>query len=154
MIQNLPPELLTLIMAMLPIVELRGAIPVALGVYHLSWPAAFGWAVLGNLIPVIFLLYLLDPLSRYLSHHFYFFNRFFIWLFEGTRRRHNHRFELLGALALITLVAVPLPMTGGWTGALVAFVFGIPFKKALPLIGLGILIAGTITTLISLSLFT
>jgi uncharacterized membrane protein len=147
---SFPPQLITFFIAMLPISELRGAIPVALGVYHLSPLSAFTWSVLGNLVPVIFLLWLLEPCSNYLSHHFYFFNRFFAWLFERTRRKHNHRFEVWGALALITFVAIPLPMTGGWTGAVAAFVFGIPFKKALPLIFLGIIIAGLIVTLVSL----
>lgn len=146
----MPPQLITLIIAMLPISELRGAIPVALSVYHLSVPAAFFWSVLGNLIPVIFLLWLLEAVANYLSHHFYFFNRFFAWLFGRTRRQHNHRFEVWGALALVSFVAIPFPLTGGWTGAVAAFVFGIPFKKALPLIFLGILIAGLIVTLASL----
>lgn len=143
-------QLVTFFIAMLPVAELRGAIPVGLGVYGLSPLSAFIWSVLGNLVPVIFLLWLLEPCSKYLSHHFYFFNRFFAWLFERTRRKYNHRFEIWGALALIAFVAIPLPVTGGWTGAAAAFVFGIPFKKALPLISLGIIIAGLIVTLISL----
>lgn len=147
---SFPPQLIIFLMAALPISELRGAIPLALGVYHFSPLNAFTWAVLGNLIPVIFLLWLLGPLSKYLSHHVYFFNRFFVWLFERTRRKHNHRFEIWGSLALIAFVAVPLPMTGGWTGAVAAFVFGVPFKRALPLIFLGIIIAGAIVTLISI----
>lgn len=149
---SLPPQIITLLIAMLPISELRGAIPIALGIYHLSVPAAFFWSVFGNLIPVIFLLWFLEPIASYLSHHFYFFNRFFAWLFERTRRQHNHRFEIWGALALVSFVAIPLPLTGGWTGAVAAFVFGIPFKKALPLIFLGILIAGLIVTLASLGI--
>jgi uncharacterized membrane protein len=146
----MPPQLITFFMAALPIFELRGAIPIALGVFNLSPISAFVWAVLGNIIPVVFLLWLLEPLSKYLSHRNYFLNRFFAWLFERTRKNHNHRFEIWGSLALVAFVAVPLPMTGGWSGAVAAFVFGIPFKKALPLISLGIIIAGVIVTLISL----
>lgn len=146
------PQLITIIVAMLPISELRGAIPLAMGVYGLSPLTAFLLAVLGNIIPIIFLLWLLGRVSDYLSGHFYYFNRFFAWLFEKTRRKHNHRFEVWGSLALILFVAIPLPMTGGWSGTVAAFVFGIPFKRAFPLICLGIVIAGIIVTLASMGI--
>lgn len=139
-----------MIVAMLPIAELRGAIPLALGVYHLSPLSAFAWAVLGNTIPVVFLLWLLEPISNYLSRHFYFLNRFFAWLFGMTKKKHSQKFEIWGSLALITFVAIPLPLTGGWSGAVAAFVFGIPFKKAFPSVFLGIVIAGVIVTLASI----
>jgi len=143
-------ELSTFLIAMIPIGELRAAIPIALSVYRLSPLNAFVWAVLGNLIPVLLLLWLLEPLTKYLDDHFYSLNRFFAWLFERTRRKHSRKFELWGALALISFVAIPLPMTGAWSGAIAAFVFGIPFKKALLSITLGVLIAGLIVTLTSL----
>ena len=146
------PQLITFLIAALPLSELRGAIPLALSVYGLSPLSAFVWAVLGNMAPVIFLVWLLEPVSRYLSHHFYFFNRFFAWLFERTRKKHSRKFEIWGALALVVFVAIPLPLTGGWAGSAAAFVFGVPFKKALPLIFLGVVIAGIIVTLISLGL--
>jgi len=142
----MPAELITLIIGALPISELRGAIPIAIGVYNMPIPVAFFWAVLGNIIPVIFILWFLEKVSNFLSHRIYFFNRFFTWLFENTRKNHSQKFELLKEFALVILVAVPLPFTGAWTGALAAFVFGIPFKKAFPLIVLGILIAGVIVT--------
>lgn len=150
MFWNLPPQLVVLFASALPVIELRGGIPLALAAYHFSPLSAFLWAVAGNTIPVIFLLYSLGPLSEFLSRRSYFFNRFFAWLFERTRRKHTKEFEIWGSLALILFVAIPLPMTGGWTGAAAAFVFGIPFKKALPLIVLGIIIAGMIITLASL----
>ncbi|PIP46548.1 MAG: ligand-binding protein SH3 [Candidatus Colwellbacteria bacterium CG23_combo_of_CG06-09_8_20_14_all_42_19] len=149
---NLTPELITFLVSTLPVSELRGAIPLAIGVYNLSPITAFIYATAGNIISVSLLLWLLEPLSNYLSHHFYFLNRFFAWLFEKTRRRHNHHFEIWGSLALIAFVAIPLPMTGGWSGAVAAFVFGIPFKEALPLIITGIIIAGFIVTLASMGI--
>ena len=134
---------------MLPISELRGAIPIAISVYNMSVLSAFFWAVLGNIIPVIFILWLLERVSNFLSHHIYFFNRFFAWLFENTRRNHLKKFERWRDLALVILVAIPLPFTGAWTGALAAFVFGIPIRRAFPLIVLGVLVAGTIVSLIT-----
>jgi len=146
------PELITLLVGSLPLSELRGAIPLAIGIYNLSPLTAFIWAVLGNVISVTIILCLLEPFSNYLSHHFYFFNRFFTWLFERTKRKHNHHFEIWGSLALVAFVAIPLPMTGGWSGAVAAFVFGIPFKQALPLITVGIIMAGFIVTLASMGI--
>ncbi len=150
---NFPPELATFIISMLPISELRGAIPVAIGVYGLNPVEAYLIAVIGNIVPVVFILKYIDPISKYLMSRSKFFNKFFIFLFERTRRKHSAKFEKWGALALITFVAIPLPVTGGWSGALAAFVFGIPFKKALPLISLGIIIAGIIVMGLSLGIF-
>ena len=150
---DFPPELATFIISMLPVSELRGAIPVAISIYGLNPLQAYLIAVVGNIVPVIFILKYIDPISKYLMSKSKFFNRFFTYLFERTRRKHNGKFEKWGALALITFVAIPLPVTGGWSGALAAFVFGIPFRRALSLISLGIMIAGVIVTGLSLGAF-
>ena len=150
---NFSPELATFIISMLPVSELRGAIPVAIGVYSLNPIKAYFIAIIGNIIPVFFILKYIDPISKYLMSKSKIFNKFFTLLFERTRKKHNGKFEKWGALALITFVAVPLPVTGGWSGALAAFVFGIPFKRALPLIFLGIMIAGVIVTGLSMGVF-
>ena len=146
------PEIKILLIAMSPFVELRGAIPVAIGYYHFSAFSAFWISVIGNILPVFFILGLLEAVYRFLTQHFYFFNRFFAWLFEKTRRNHQAKFARWKELALIILVAIPLPLSGAWTGSLCAFVFGIPWKKSLPLIFLGVLIAGMIVTLATLGI--
>jgi len=143
-------ELKIFLIAMTPIGELRASIPVALAAYDLPVLSAYLISVVGNLVPVVFLLLLLESVSRFLSSYFLFFNRFFVWLFERTRRKHTAKFERWQEFALIVLVAIPLPFTGAWTGSLAAFVFGIPFKKAFPLISLGVIFAGLIVSLISL----
>ena len=145
-------ELKIFLIAMSPIFELRGSIPVALGVYNLPIWSAYLISIIGNLVPVVFILLLLESVSGYLSKHFYFFNRFFAWLFERTREKHANKFERWQDFALVIFVAIPLPLTGAWTGSLCAFVFGIPFKKAFPLIAAGVIIAGLITTLASLGI--
>lgn len=145
----MPPELIVLLISMLPIFELRGAIPVAIGAYGISVPVAFFLSVLGNIIPIIFILWFLKAISDFLSHRSYHFNRFFTWLLERTRRNHSKKFERWKEFALVILVAIPLPFTGAWTGALAAFVFGIPIKKAFPLIILGVLIAGMVVTCVT-----
>lgn len=145
------PELKIFLIAMSPIVELRGSIPLALGVYHLPIWSAYLFSILGNLVPLVLIIRFLDPISQFLSHQSYFLNRFFSWLFGHTRRAHQTKFEKWGKnLSIIILTATPIPFIGGWTGAICAFVFGIPFKKALPLVTAGCLLAGLIVTLITL----
>ena len=141
---------MTFLTAAAPISELRGAIPLALGVYQLPILITLILAIAGNMFPVFFILWFLDPVQKWLSSHFRIFDRFFKWLFSWTRSRHARKFELYEEMALVILVAIPLPMTGAWTGSLAAFVFGIPYKKALPLIFLGVCIAAAIVTLLSL----
>lgn len=146
----MPKEILTLFISMIPVGELRSSIPIAINIYGLSPLSAFFWSVLGNILISIVLLLILEPISHFLDSHFYLINRFFNWLFERTRKRHSQKFENWGSLALIAFVAIPLPMTGVWSGCLAAFVFGVPFKKSFPSVALGALIAGVVVTLISL----
>lgn len=140
----------TILIAMAPISELRGAIPIAIGIYNMSWQAAYFWSVLGNMIPVFFILWLLGPFVNWLGKKIPKIGKWFDRYFEHTRNKHAKKIELYKELALVVLVAIPLPLTGAWTGALVAYLFGLPYKKALPLIFLGVLIAGGIVTLVSM----
>ena len=71
-------------------------------------------------------------------------DRFFSWLFERTRRKHTHNFERWEATALALFVGVPLPLTGAWTGAAAAFVFGLRFRTALLAIAAGVVMAAAI----------
>ncbi len=139
------------LISMLPIAELRGAIPIALTIYKMPVFWAYIFAVLGNIVPAIFLLLFLKPFSEYLRQ-WYCFDIFFEWLFERTRRNTEKIFEKYGALFLLFFVAIPLPITGAWTGSAAAFVFGIRFWYAFPAILGGVLIAGIIVTLTSLGM--
>lgn len=150
--ENFPPEVATFLIAMLPIAELRGAIPIALTVYQLEvWPA-YVLAVIGNIIPAIFIVHLLGPVSGYLMQRFKIFNKFFTWLFARTKHKFTGKYEKWGNLALMIFVAIPLPITGAWTGAVAAFLFGIPKSKSLIFIGLGAAIAGIIVSLMTLGI--
>ena len=94
----------------LPITELRGAIPIALTIYKMPVFPAYFFAVLGNIVPVIFLLLYLKPFSDFLCR-WHFLNIFFKWLFKRTHQ-YEEKFEKYGALFLLVFVAVPLPGTG------------------------------------------
>ena len=127
-----------------PISELRGAIPVAIIRFDFPWYYAFLISIIGNILPVPFILLFLDSVSKLLSK-VELFNRILAWLFERTRRRGKiiERYERIG---LMLFVAIPLPVTGAWTGSLAAVLFGLKFKHAFISIFAGILIAGVIVT--------
>lgn len=131
----------TFLMAMVPVVELRGALPFGMACGLPVW-AAYAASALGNLFPVPFLLLLLRRVFALLRR----IPRLGEWVDALERRAHLkgrkvRKYRLAG---LVLLVAVPLPGTGAWTGALVADVLDIRMRTALPAIALGVLIAGGI----------
>lgn len=131
-----------------PIGELRASIPIGIGVYHLNWFYVYIVSVLGNLVPVLFLLFFLEPVSKVLRKNKEL-DRFFIWLFKRTRKKVETKVNKHGALALLLFVAIPLPVTGAWTGSVIAFLYKIPKKKAFLMISLGVLLAGVIVTFLT-----
>lgn len=137
--------LATFIIAMIPIAELRGAIPYA---WHrdIPWWQAYLVSVAGNITPVFFILWLLEPVSKWLMENSKIFNKFFNWLFNRTRRKLEKKYTIYAELALAIFVAIPLPVTGAWTGSVAAFVFDIPYRKALFWIFIGVLTSGVIVT--------
>ena len=149
---DLSSGLQTFLAAMTPIGELRLSIPLAVFQYDLPWYQALGWSLAGNMVPVFLLVGGLErgaawlrrspnnPLSRLLQ-----------WRTERLRATQNDRFRRYGAVALVVLVAIPLPFTGAWTGSLAAWVFQIPPRQAIPLIALGVLIAGIIVTALTVT---
>jgi len=148
-LKSVRPEYLTVILAMVPISELRGAIPLALSL-KVPVARAFALAVTGNLIPILPVLFFLEPVSNYLKR-FSTFNKFFNWLFQRTRNR-SQIIEKLELVGLALFVAVPLPFTGAWSGAVAAFLFRFRIRESFFAITLGVLIAGTVVTLTCLGL--
>ena len=141
----LPAWLIVLLAAALPVSELRGAIPLAIGVYGYDPWQAYLLAVLGNLLPVVPLLLFLGPVSDWLRR-FTFWDKFFTWLFSRTRRKYIREHESFSLTALALFVAVPLPVTGAWTGCAIAFLLGFRFWPAFAAISIGVLLAGVIVT--------
>ncbi|MDD3276902.1 MAG: small multi-drug export protein [Kiritimatiellales bacterium] len=146
--KGLSPDAAVAAISTLPIVELRGAVPVGIVAFKMPWWRVFLIAVAGNMIPIPVILLLLGPLSR-ACMKFSAGRKFFDWLFARTRKK-SASIEKYEALGLTIFVAIPLPMTGAWTGAMAAFVMGIPFWKAMRYILLGVMIAGIIMTTLSL----
>lgn len=137
----------TFVISMLPVVELRGGIPYGVGFGLNPW-AAMAAAVAGNLLPIPFILLLLDKILDYMKRCKGILGKFANFL-ENKAYKNRETIEKYKELGLIILVAIPLPGTGAWTGALVATVLRIPPKKALPCIIAGVLIAGVVVTALS-----
>jgi len=144
---HLPPELITALVSMLPVGELRVGIP--LGVF-LGLPviAAATWSVVGNMIPMFFIMAFLDPVSKFLMKHSKLFNKILTGIFERTRKKHTKKLEAAGAVFIIVLVAIPIPIVGGaWTGALLCYLFAVPYWKSIFYIFLGTCAAAIIMSL-------
>lgn len=134
--------LATFVISMLPVVELRGGLPYGVG-FGLKPLEAFAAAFLGNLLPIPFLLLLLESFLSWLKKRQGIFSKFAAWL-ENKAYKNQKTIEKYAAFGLFVLVAVPLPGTGAWTGAIVATVLGMNKKIAFPMICLGVLAAGII----------
>jgi uncharacterized membrane protein len=145
--RGLSPELVVVLIAALPIVELRGAVPVGILFFCMPWWKAVLWAVLGNIAPIIIVLFLLERIVAWLSH-IALFRRFFEWLFARARSKSAsiQKYEFWG---LATFVGIPLPGTGAWTGAVAAEVLGLSYWKSLLSIFIGVLMAATVVTFLS-----
>ncbi len=141
-------ELITVILAMIPVAELRAAIPVSLNVFHLPWYQGFYLSIIGNLIPVPFLLLFFGAVSKMLQKTAWG-SRFIDWLMRRTtgKTRVVEKYKLAG---LAIFVAIPLPITGAWTASLIAYVLGIRFWPALLSITAGVLGASVIVLLLTL----
>lgn len=136
--------LITFIIGMIPIIELRGAIPIGVGM-GLSYFEAFVCSFLGNIIPIYFIVKFIRPL-------FDFFGRWkpfkiiIDWATNKATKKieENTRLQTYTALALFLFVAIPIPGTGAWVGSLIANFLNLPPKKAIPPIIAGVLTAGII----------
>lgn len=141
----------TFVLAMLPVSELRGSMLYAAGHFRdspvLPLQEALLLSLIGNLIPVLPILWTLGPLSR-LGSRFPLGERFFNWVFARARTKSEKvkRFETFG---LVLFVATPLPVTGAWTGAAIAFVLGLKTRNAFLAITAGVMIAGIIMSIVA-----
>lgn len=147
---SFPKELATFLIALIPVTELRAAIPLAIKVYGLTPLAAWFYSVAGTFFAMVLIVFLLDPISKLLSKYIPIFAKFFSWIFEHTRKNAGSKMEKYGSWAIFILAAIPIPLVGGMSGALAAFVFGVQYRKSLPLMLTGTMVSGAIVTFITL----
>lgn len=147
LLAGLPKELIVFLISAIPVIEVRGAIPIALLYFKLPVVSTLLLCVLGSLLPVIPLLLFLKYATEWLRK-IKVFDRFFDWLFTRTRSKSKiiQDFELVG---LTLFVAIPFPGTGVWTGTIAAYLLGLPWVPTFICAAIGTMIASTIMWLVS-----
>ena len=134
--------------SILPIIELKGAIPLGLGLGVPFW-TTYLIALIGSCLPAPFIVFFIEKVIRWMQRSkVKVFNRFANWLM-GKVEKHKGKIEKYGYLGVFIFVAIPLPGTGVWTGSLIASVLGLKPAKAIPLIILGNVVAGFIMLMLS-----
>lgn len=138
---NIP---ITFLVAMLPIIELRGAIPLGVAMGLNPWVSMLV-SVLGNLLPVPFIILFIRRIFAWIRKKSDVFERFVSRMERKALKNKDfiYKYQIFG---LMLFVAIPLPGTGAWTGAVIAALLNIRMKYAIPAIALGVLIAGIIVT--------
>ena len=137
-----------MICSMIPIIELRGGIPLGMAL-GLPWWQSFFYAVIGNMIPVPFILLFIKKFIFFMTRsRIKFFNRIGAWLTKKAEK-NREKIEKYSFWGVCLFVAIPLPVTGAWTGSLVAATIDMKFHKAFLSCLFGVMLAGVIMTLAS-----
>ena len=143
---NIPKEFAAIIISMLPIVELRGGI-IAAKLMAIPLITAYPICVIGNILPIPFILIFLNKIFAFLRR-FPVFDKVLNFI-DRKAEKNKEKVEKYKMLGLFLFVAIPLPGTGAWTGALVANALNMPFKKSFPSIFFGVIGAGVIMSVLS-----
>jgi len=140
-----PQILIILLISMIPVIELRGALPLAM-ISGVPWYIALPTAIVGNLLPTPFILLFIKKIFKWLRKHTRLGGLVDKLEKKGTKNINKvQKYELFG---LTLFVAIPLPGTGAWTGALIAALMDMKMKKAMISLTLGVIGAGVIVTIL------
>ena len=137
----------TFFVSMVPVIELRGAIPWATGVGLSPW-VAIPVAMVGNLVPIPFIILFIKKIFAWMRKQSKWLNKV-VDKMEAKAEKNKAKVLRYAFWGLVIFVAIPLPGTGAWTGALVAAMPDMPLKKAFPSVVLGVLIAGIVVAFVS-----
>ncbi len=143
-------EAIIFIISMIPILELRGALLVAGPLLGVSLPRALPICIIGNILPVPFILLLITPVFNWMKKTRML--KPIVDKLEAKAMSKSAQIEKYEFWGLVLFVGIPLPGTGAWTGSLIAALLGIKFKKAFPAAVLGILMAAVIMCIVSYGL--
>jgi len=149
MFEMLPIWFRIFFFSMIPWFESRYVIPYAMLGMGWEWWQAMPFAVLGNMLPIPFILLFFKYVEKWLRN-FKFWTKIMDWLFARTRKRADAKIKRYEYLGLLLFVAIPLPFTGAWTGALIAYLFDLKFTKSLITIFIGVLIAASVMILVTM----
>ena len=148
MLEIFPEWLQIFFQSMVPWWEGRYAIPYAMVKFGWQWWQAFPIAVIGNILPIPFILLFFGRVEKFLRRY-KFWTKIMDWLFERTRKRADAKIQKYKYIGLTLFVAVPIPFTGAWTGALIAYLFGLNFSKSVISIFIGVVIAALIMVILT-----
>lgn len=150
-LQNkIPEELVAFVISLFPVLECRGGM-IAARIMEIPFVTAFLLCYLGNMLPIPFIILFIRKIFDFLRR-FKFFEKIIVKL-EAKTDKNKDKILRYKSWGLLLFVAIPLPGTGGWTGALMAALLDIRFKRALPIISLGVLIAGFIMSGLTYGIF-
>ena len=145
-LNGLPKELIIFCISLLPILELRGGL-IAASILGVPWAKAFIICVLGNMLPIPFILLFIKQIFKLLKK-VKFFNKIITKL-ENKADEKGSKINKSRNWGLFTFVAIPLPGTDGWTGALVATMLDIRMRRSFPIIFAGVITAGLIMSVLT-----
>lgn len=146
---SLPPFLQVFVIGLIPIIELRGAIPFGVFVLKMNLPDTIFWAVAGNMVPNALILYLMPIMEEWARQKFNFVDKFLVKLHDN----HAENFKKTGMVFLVLFIGVPIPGSGSYTGCLLAYLFGLSFRRGLVVVTLGVLVAACVVSAAVFGLF-
>ncbi len=150
-LQNkVPEELVAFVISLMPVLECRGGM-IASRLMEIPFVKAFIICYLGNMLPIPFIILFIRKIFEFLRR-FGFFEKIIVKL-EAKTAKNKDKVLKYKSWGLLFFVAIPFPGTGGWTGALMAALLDIRFKRALPIIAFGVLIAGFIMSGLTYGIF-
>ena len=147
---EIPPELIAFVISLFPVLEIRGGMIASL-LLEIDFVKAFIICYVGNMIPIPFILLFIRKIFAFMRK-----NKHLAKIVEKMEARSDKKkgtMEKYKEWGLLLFVAIPLPGTGGWTGALISALMDLRIKKSLPIIALGVFIAGLIMSLITYGIF-
>ncbi len=147
---KIPEELIAFVISLCPVLECRGGM-IAARLMEIPFIKAFLICYLGNMLPIPFIILFIRKIFDFLRR-FKFFSKI-VEKLEAKTEKNKEKVLKYEAWGLLLFVAIPLPGTGGWTGALMAALLDIRMKKSLPIIALGVLIAGFIMSGLTYGIF-
>ncbi len=147
---KVPEELVAFVISLLPVLECRGGM-IAARLMEIPFIKAFSICFLGNILPIPFIILFIRKIFEFLRRYS-FFEKIIVKL-EAKTAKNKDKVLKYKSWGLLLFVAIPLPGTGGWTGALMAALLDIRFKRSLPIIALGVLIAGFIMSGLTYGIF-
>lgn len=138
------------LLAMAPISELRGAIPLGILVFHLNPIIVAGVSMLFNMIPAVTVILFFTAVMPWVKREVPSVGKFIEKFSQTRQKKHRRKIEKYGMWAIMAFVAIPFPLTGAWTGSLLSVLFEMPRGKSILAVAGGIVISASIVTFLTM----